>query len=294
MSERLVWERDGRDWPNRAASRFVRADGFMWHVQVSGQGPVALLLHGTGAATHSWRGVWPLLTEHFTVVAPDLPGHGFTQSPPAGGLSLPGMARGVAALLRSLDLSPQLAVGHSAGAAILARMALDGLITPRALVSLNGALLPLFGLAGQVFSGVAKVMVGVPLLPRLFAWRASDPQVVQGLLRGTGSTIDATGAGFYRRLAGNPAHAGAALGMMANWDLQPLLRDLPKLQPALTLVVGGNDRTISPNEAVRVRNVVPGARIVTLPRLGHLAHEEQPRSTADAILTASGEAGVLA
>ena len=49
------WKREGRDWPNREASRFVLASGLWWHVQVMGSGPVLLLLHGTGAATHSWR-----------------------------------------------------------------------------------------------------------------------------------------------------------------------------------------------------------------------------------------------
>ena len=48
----LRWERDGLDWPHRQASRFVEAAGLRWHVQqfpVPGA-PLALLLHGTGAA----------------------------------------------------------------------------------------------------------------------------------------------------------------------------------------------------------------------------------------------------
>jgi len=290
---RLAWERDGRDWPNRAASRFVDAGGLRWHVQIMGAGPVALLAHGTGAATHSWRALAPLLAEQLTVLAPDLPGHGFTSRPPTAELSLPGMARGLHALVRKLGVSPALAVGHSAGAAILARMILDGQIAPRALVSLNGALLPLFGLGGQAFSGLAKLMASVPLLPRLFAWRAGDPAVIARLLRGTGSAIDPVGAELYRRLAGNPTHAGAALGMMAHWDLQALVRDLPRLPARLTLVAGGNDRTIAPSDAIRARNMVPGAAVVTLPGLGHLAHEEQPREVAALILCLAREAGVL-
>ncbi len=292
MSQRLSWERDGRDWPNRAASRFVTAGGLRWHVQILGSGPVALLAHGTGASTHSWRDLAPLLAQHCTVVAPDLPGHGFTATPPATGLSLPGMARGLGALVQALGVSPAIAVGHSAGAAVLARTMLDGLIAPRLLVSLNGALLPLFGLTGQVFSGVAKLMVGLPMLQRLFARHAGDPATVQRLLRGTGSTIDAAGAAFYGRLAANPAHAQAALTMMAHWDLQPLVRDLPKLPAPLTLIAAGNDRTISPTEAVRVRNIVPGSKIVSLPGLGHLAHEEQPVRVVELILQAARDAGV--
>ena len=49
MSDRLQWRRDGRDWPNRTFSRFVRAGGIDWHVQEMGQGPKLLLLHGTAA-----------------------------------------------------------------------------------------------------------------------------------------------------------------------------------------------------------------------------------------------------
>ena len=276
MSERPVWEREGRDWPNREASRFVTAAGMRWHVQIAGSGPVVLLAHGTGAATHSWRSLLPLLASDFTVVAPDLPGHGFTGMPPSARLSLPGMAWALGELLRTLGLRPEVAVGHSAGAAILARMCLDGTLAPRALVSLNGALLPLSGVPGRVFSPIARLVVSFPLTRRMFAWQAADRRVVERMLRSTGSTIEAAGLEQYLRLARCPAHAGAALTMMANWDLHPLERDLPRLSPHLLLIVGANDRTISPSYSVRVRALVPGAELVSLPGLGHLAHEEQP------------------
>ena len=66
--------------------------------------PVLLLLHGTGAATHSWRSLAPLLAEHFRVVAPDLPGHGFTSGRPSGGLAMPAVARSVSDLMGALAL----------------------------------------------------------------------------------------------------------------------------------------------------------------------------------------------
>ena len=56
-----------------------------------GDGPDLLLLHGSGAATHSWRDLAPLLARDFRVIAPDLPGHGFTETPGGDGLSLPGI-----------------------------------------------------------------------------------------------------------------------------------------------------------------------------------------------------------
>jgi magnesium chelatase accessory protein len=283
MNRRLEWDRDGADWPHRDASRFVMAGGVRWHVQQMGRGPPALLVHGTGASSHSWRDVAPLLAEDFTVYAIDLPGHGFSSMPGPDGLSLPGMAAGLDALLGVLDARPVLAVGHSAGAAILVRMALDGRIAPRLLVSVNGALLPLHGRT-RLFLPAARMLAGCGLAPRLFAFLAGDRAGVERLLRGTGSSIDAEGVRLYGRLVHNPGHVAGALGMMANWDLDRLAADLPRLAVPLLLIAGRNDRTIAPAAALRLRERIPGAVVELLPGLGHLAHEEQPRAVAELIL----------
>ena len=280
----LVWSRDGADWPNRNSSSFVEAAGIRWHVQRMGEGPLLLLIHGTGAATHSWRGLLPLLAQHFSVVAPDLPGHGFTQSPPAHRLSLPGMAADLGALLRKLELRPEIAVGHSAGAAILARMCLAGRMSPRLLVALNGAFMPFGGVANHLFSPLAKLLVLNPFVPRVFAWQASSPGAVERLIANTGSTIDQEGVALYRKLVRNPGHVAAALRMMANWKLEPLLHDLPRLAPRLVLITGANDRSISPEVAQQVREILPDAVIERLPGLGHLAHEEQPQTVAQLVM----------
>ncbi len=285
-TKELVWERDGRDWPNRENSEFVHAAGFRWHVQRMGSGPVLFLLHGTGAATHSWRGLAPLLADRFTIVAPDLPGHGFTDMPPRDGLSLAGMARDIGELLRTLSVSPVMVVGHSAGAAIMIRMTLDGIVAPRSLVSLNGALLPFGGVASQFFSPLAKLLALNPLVPRVFAWRASDRSAVERLIRNTGSEIDAAGIEFYRRLVSDPRHVSAALAMMANWDLESMVRDLPRLKTPLLLVAGGNDRAVAADQAFRVRERIPFAKVKYLRGLGHLAHEENPELI-EGIITAS-------
>lgn len=285
MPNRPIWEHDGKRWPNREASRFVRAAGFRWHVQVAGDGPALLLLHGTGAATHSWRDILPLLAGRFTIIAPDLPGHGFTDTPPAHALSLPGMARAVQALLTALKAEPVLIAGHSAGAAVGALLALDGMVAPDGLVSLNGALLALRGGPGDlfIFSALARLLASVPIVPWLIARRAHDRAAIERLLKGTGSTIDQRGAELYGLLVRHSGHVAAALGMMAAWDLHPLARALPRLLVPLTLVVGENDLTIPPSDAQRVRAIVPTARIISLPDLGHLAHEEDPSTVAEII-----------
>jgi len=293
MAHRLDWQRDGADWPNRHASGFVDAGGTAWHVQQMGAGPVALLLHGTGSSTHSWRDLAPMLARHFSVVAPDLPGHGFSGMPAAHGMSLPGMAAGVGALLRTLGIAPSIVVGHSAGAAVLARMCLDGAIAPRSLVSLNGALLALRGAPGHLYSPIARMLASSSLIPRLFAWRARDPQAVRRLIRTTGSHLQADGVSQYARLIRSPGHIEAALAMMANWDLHALERDLPHLRTPLLLVWSADDRTLPRTQPALLQRLLPQARSLELPRLGHLAHEEQPQQVTQAILQEARAVGGL-
>ena len=295
MADGLAWEREGRDWPNRDASRFVRASGLRWHVQDFGkpESPALLLVHGTGSSTHTWRAVAPLLATRFRVTAPDLPGHGFTDPLPNHRRSLPGMAKALRDLLRALGMDPVLAAGHSAGAAILARMSLDDVIALRGLVGLNAALLPPPGQIGEALQPLARLIAGLPLLPQVFAWHAGDRAVVDQLLRNTGSSLDPTGEALYRRLARSSRQVAGALGMMAGWDLRPLARDLPRLKPELRLVVGSNDRMVPPAEAQRVRALLPSTQIVEMPGLGHLAHEERPAETAELLACAARSVGVL-
>jgi len=292
-AKRPDWETVGQDWPNRQHSRFVLAHGYRWHVQVAGNGPVLLLLHGTGASTHSYRDLLEPLAKDFTVVIPDLPGHGFTANPPATSYTLPGMARAVQSLLTALHLTPDLVLGHSAGAAVLIRMALDHSIHPKAIISLNGALLPFRNSEGHWWSGLAKLMLMNPMVPRLFAWSAYDGERVAKLIQGTGSTIDHRGLELYRRLFRQPAHVGGALAMMANWDLRALRDLVANLDMPLILVAGENDTTVEPAVAETIAQRAPTATVRTLPGLGHLAHEERPDVALALIHEIAREHGVL-
>ena len=280
------WEREGRNWPNRNFSRFVTAGGLRWHVQIAGDGPELLLLHGTAGATHSWGGLLPLLAADFRVIAPDLPGHGFTAAPDAERLSLRGMARTVGELLRDLKAQPALVVGHSAGAAIALEMCLDSIIAPRKVVALNGALLPFGGLAGQLFAPLAQLLVRLPGVPWILSQQAHDPKIVPKILSSTGSTISATMQEHYTALLRTPRHMASALGMMAGWDLHTLQRRLPKLRVPVVLFVGERDGFVPPERAHEMQRLIPNARLLLLPRLGHLAHEEQPALISELILTA--------
>jgi magnesium chelatase accessory protein len=227
----------------------------------------------------------------------DLPGHAFTDTPAAAQLSLPGMARAVAALTKALALDVELLVGHSAGAAIGARLVLDGALAPRELVAINGAFLPLAGLPGLLFPPVARLMAATPLAPQLFARRSWDRAAVEKLIGGTGSTLDAPGLALYGALVRDPRHAAGALGMMARWDLRPLARDLARLRTPLALIVGANDRAVPPADARRVRALIPPttrSRLDLLPGAGHLVHEELPADVARLLLYAHQDQGMPA
>lgn len=276
MGERPDWEIEGRDWPNREASRFVTAGDMRWHVQVAGEGPVILMLHGAGAATHSWRDLTPILAERFTVVAPDLPGHGFTAMPPDNRLSLWDMARRTAQMLEVMQVQPTMVVAHSAGAAIALRMSLDGRFGEAPVVAINGALQPFAGAVAPLFRGLAMGLFVNPLAVHLFAQAARDPGRVARLIRGTGSIIDDRGVELYGRLLRKPGHVAGTLGMMGSWNISDMLGSLPELNAELTLVVGSRDQAVPPSVADEVRASLPGATIVGLPGLGHLAHEERP------------------
>lgn len=285
VPDRLLWEREGAHWPHRGASRFVDAGGLRWHVQMMGpeRAPALLLLHGTGASSHSWRGLLPRLAADHRLIAPDLPGHAFTTLPGADGMSLPGMAARVADLLDALAVRPEAVIGHSAGAAVAVRMALDARIAPRAIVGLNAAMLPLPGAAGRFFSPLARLLALNPLVPHAFAFGATQRWVVERLLRGTGSSIDAEGVELYQRLVSTPAHAAAALAMMANWDLEALRDALPRLATPLALIVGANDLAVPPTHAQQLQSIAARVDVQVLDGLGHLAHEEDPARVESAV-----------
>jgi magnesium chelatase accessory protein len=286
------WNTDGRDWPNRAASRFVTASGVKWHVQVMGSGPVALLLHGTGAATHSWRDLAPLLAEHFTVVAPDLPGHGFTSA--IRKASPVGVATALAALTQDLGLPPVLTIGHSAGAAIALTMADKNLSRPQAVVSLGGALLPFPGLAGKLFPAMARGLFINPFMPELFAMRARMPGQIPAFIgKSTGSRIDPQGMAHYERLLRTSGHIGGALALMAHWDLEPLEKALPGIDLPVLLAHGAKDATIPAATSRTAASRLPRAELRILSGLGHLAHEEQPGTHASLIVDFARNHGIL-
>jgi len=287
------WHAVAGIWPNAAHSRFVRASGLVWHVQRMGEAgaPKCLLVHGTGASTHSFAALMPLLAERFDVLAPDLPGHGFTSEARGRIFTLPGMAVALAGLLDALDCAPAIAAGHSAGAAILIEMALSGRIEPAALIGFNSALEPIEGNA--IFSPLAKALFVNPFTAHTVAFQARHTRLPRRLLANTGSALDEATIAHYETLVGMPSHVAGALGMMANWDLEPLQRRLPGLTTPMTLVVNEDDRMVPPRVSRQAAALTNSATILSLQSGGHLAHEADPRQFSEIIEETARIAGLV-
>lgn len=274
-----------------AHERTVRRGAIGWNVAVLGKGPGLLLLHGTASSGRSFDALAPRLAERFTVVVPDLPGHAGSTAPRGFDASLPSTAAAVEDLLDGLGVTPVVAVGHSAGAAVIARMTLDGLLAPSLLVGIAAALVPFRGLARAVFPPAARLLARSELAPKLIALRARYTDTVDRVLAGTGSQLDAHAVAHYRELSSRPEHVAAVLAMMASWDLDGLWRELPSLHKPFLLLAGENDQAVPLARQRDARARLPGADLVVVPGTGHLVHEEEPDLVARAIFDAAGARG---
>src|ERR1017187_8617155 len=151
----------------------------------AGSGPALLLIHGMGGTRESWKDVIALLAREYTVIAPDLPGHG-SSAPGAGDYSIGAHAAGLRDLLVALGHDRATLVGHSLGGGIAMQFAYQfpemterlvlvssGGLGPEVSPVLRAAALPgadLFiaataGTGGRAVSAVARGLAAVGLRP---------------------------------------------------------------------------------------------------------------------------------
>lgn len=275
------------DWPGASNSRIAVAAGVQWHVQIQGTGPVAVLLHGAGASSHSMLPLSQELNGAYCCIGIDLPGHGFTSSYPQGDYTLRRTARALDALFDALEITPALIIGHSAGAAIALRWLLDQDAAAAApqplLVAINPALEPFGGAARFAFPALARLAAGSASLASFMARQARGRRQVERLIESTGSQIPEPMLDCYQALFQRDAHVRAVLSMMAGWQLEGLVDAVCARDPELHVVVGDRDRAVSPGRTLSVLRRLSRATLSRLPDYGHLVHETAPAQVARAV-----------
>jgi len=88
----------------------------------AGSGPVIMLAHGITSTSGTWERVLPALAKRFTVIAPDLLGHG-ESAKPRGDYSLGAYASGLRDILVALGHDKATFVGHSLGGGVAMQLA---------------------------------------------------------------------------------------------------------------------------------------------------------------------------
>jgi len=248
----------------------------------AGEGPVVLLVHGMAGTSATWTHVLPALAQRFTVVAPDLLGHGESGKPRRGEYSLGAHANVLRDLLNVLGHERATFVGQSLGGGVAMQMSYQFPERCERLVLVSS------GGLGREVNVILRALTfpgaeyAFPLIctPRLrdagnaiASWlrgaglRAAP--AVEEMWRSYASLADAdTRRAFFRTL-----HAVIDLGGQAVSAIDRLY--LASQVPTL-IVWGADDAIIPASHAVAANEAMPGSHLVVFDGVGHYPHCEDP------------------
>ena len=247
-----------------------------------GSGPAVLLLHGLGCDHTTWDAVIEPLSRRYTVIAPDLLGHGQSDKPRAD-YTLGGFANGMRDLLTVLGIDKVSVIGHSFGGGVAMQFAYQfPERTERLMLVASGGLGPEVSPAIRAISlpGFHPVMTVLTL-----------PGIRHAGLLGM-RALAATGLGVTRDLGEVAAiydtfrdpkarHAVRhVVKAVVDWRGQVVtMADRAYLTEAMPMwVVWGRDDQVIPAEhADRVTELAPRARVEVLEDAGHFPHKDHPQ-----------------
>ncbi|MCI4346289.1 MAG: alpha/beta fold hydrolase [Thermoplasmata archaeon] len=245
------------------------------YVREAGAGPPVLLVHGLGADHTVWNGVLPALAEHHTVLAPDLRGHGRSDTPDDSTFSFDELEGDLLELLRERGIERTHLVGLSAGAFLAVRFAIDRTSSLRSLTSIAGS-----SHCDAHTRAVAENWA------RTFR-DAGLEMYVQRLLRDVYSPnwldshmdiVDKVTAQLRNADLRGPIQWYSAI---RSYDVRT---SLGRLRLPTLVVHGMDDRVIDPTHARLLRQAIPGAELKLFPYAGHMVPVEQGEETARALL----------
>ena len=257
--------------------------------RIAGSGPPVVLIHGMLNSSRHWESVALRLAHDYTVVAPDLIGHGDSATP-RGDYSLGAHASSIRDLLTAIGIDRATIVGHSLGGGVAMQFFYQ---FPQRTERL--ALISSGGLGGEV-----SPLLRTAALPgaALLLAAAAHPRLVHALdARGSAMRDAGSRRGVYLQAAARALRPLERPGAREAF-LQTLravidvrgqrvsARDrLHLLESMPTLVVWGErDNTIPLAHGLATHQAVPHSQFRTLPRAAHFPHLEDPDGLADALL----------
>jgi pimeloyl-ACP methyl ester carboxylesterase len=248
---------------------------------MAGSGPALLLLHGLGCDHATWEPVIDGLAKRYTVVAPDLLGHGASDKPRAD-YSVGGFANGMRDLLTVLGIDKATVVGHSFGGGVAMQFGYQFPERTERLVLVGSG-----GLGPEVSPAIRAItttgfhqFMGLLTLPGI-------RHVGTGGLRALSRTgirgfrdFDEVAA-IYDSFRDPAARAAVrhVVRAVVDWQGQIVtMSDRAYLTDAMPMCViwGDHDRVIPVSHAERAAELAPNARIEILPNAGHFPHKDHP------------------
>lgn len=261
--------------------RHIEIHGHRVGYRQAGSGPVIVLIHGMAGSSSTWRSVMPTLAEHFTVVAPDLVGHGASEKP-RGDYSLGAFASGVRDLLFVLGLESATLVGQSLGGGVAMQFAYQFpercerlvLVSSGGLGEEVNLLLRLLALPGaELVLGIGCKRwlhdAGVDVAGRLANVGLRTSANLREIWDSYGSLADAeTRTAFLQTLRSVIDFSGQRVSAA---DRLYLAAEVP------TLIIWGENDVIIPVEQGRVTHAaIAGSRLEIFEGTGHFPHREHP------------------
>ena len=277
-------DRIPQNWPLRELSNSVSAGQMEWHVQMAGAGltregaakPIALLLHGTGSSAHSWAELLPVLAKSYWVIAPDLPGHGFTISHQSEQLSLTLITHKLAELLRALGVEQiDSIIGHSAGATLGLQYSLL-YPAPKRILGLNPSLVSLPSFYHSFLAPLINPIATSSFVSSMIADLLPFTSMIDKLLDSTNSKLNGIQRERYKLLFKQKNHINGSLNFMAATDIPNLLAHANEITSELIFLVANQDSWVQKEELLAViYRYFPRSTVIQKDG-GHLFHEANP------------------
>jgi pimeloyl-ACP methyl ester carboxylesterase len=242
--------------------------------RLAGDGPVIVLVHGLAGSSTTWKHVMPALAESYTVLAPDLLGHG-QSAKPRGDYSLGAYASGIRDLMVALDVDRATFVGHSLGGGVAMQLAYQFPERCERLVLVASG-----GLGKEVHPLLRAVTLPaaeyvLPLL--LTSWLRLRAESAGSLLRRVGWKPGSSLAEVWRSYTtlttaeGQQAFVHTVRAVMDLSGQRVSATDRLYLAAAVpTLVVWGDEDAVIPvHHAHAAHAAMPGSRLEVLAGAGH-------------------------